>query len=735
MNCLLRLHRVATLMALGLSLQAVACTNADTTLGFEETSRVVISLNGSWDAGEGGLSNEAPSQLTHQVPVPGLLTSASPPFEAVGIESDRRQAFWLQTSFTVSSDAAVTRLRIHKAKYGAKVWLNGVELGEQLGSYTMGEYDASTSVVVGAPNTLLVRLGAEVGAVPSTIPAGQDIEKERFIPGIYDDVELIQSGPLTIERVLIEPDPVAERAHVRTTVKNRSPQSWTVSVQQCALAHVTGAAAGGLVTTDVALEPGSVMTVEQDVPVNDVQLWSPGSPFLYDVETIVSADGVRSDDVMSRFGMRTVEWRAGADKGFYLNGQRTYLRGTNLSLHRFFEDEHCKNLPWDRQWVRDLLSTHPKALGWNSMRVSIGRLPQLWYDIADEEGILLADEFQWWSAFSPADADWSVDELERQFTSWIHESFNHPSIAWWDASNETRDERSTETIDRVRHLDPTRQWENGGYLAPHGSDDPIEDHNYLFMILEFSPQGPDDLTLIGEHDGMPTGKWTFEAPDHPYILNEYAWLWVNRDGTPTTMSRSIYEAWLGDDVNDPQAVREAYAYVTSELTAFWRAKRGYAGVQHFTYLGYSRPATGATSDNFIDVEALELEPRWESYAKSAWAPVAVYIDSWQQDYPAGTQIEIPVIVINDTHAEQPIAVEILAVDDDGAILSQSETTELTLAALGVERPMLNLAIPDAERYVLFARLRPESDEHPTVYSRRKIGYPHPGSAIGDPPAE
>jgi beta-galactosidase len=694
------------------------------------------SLNGQWTAAEGALSDTPPELFDRQVPVPGLITNAVPAYEEVGVVSPRRDAFWYRTTFTVNeSPAAIARLRIHKAKYGTKVWLNGEELGEHFGSYTRQEYDASKAIRYGASNTLLVRVGADRDKVPRTIPAAQDVEKERFIPGIWDDVELVLSGAQTVERVLVEPDVSGSRARIRTTIRNRSTRAVTVQLQHEVREWVSGSAAAAPLTTEVLLGAGAEETLNTEIALDAMHLWSPDDPFLYVAHTRLNTDGAPSDEVQSRFGMRTVEWRAGADKGFYLNGTRLYLRGSNLSLHRFFEDPRCEMLPWDEDWVRELLSGHPRALSWNSMRVSIGRLPRNWYDIADEEGLLLVDEFQWWSIFdAETSAPWSVDELEAEFTSWILDNFNHPSIMQWDASNETPDRRSAEVIQRVRGLDPTRQWENGGYNAPQGPNDPIEDHHYLFQFPSPSSE-PYEFTRIDESSGAPPSMvLTYDAPDHPYVLNEYGWAWINRDGTPTALSRSNYEGWLGDAVSDPAATRETYAYLVSGLTAFWRAKRGYAGgVQHFAYLGYSRPVTGDTSDNFLDVASLALEPRWQRYARSAFAPVAVYIDSWEDSYAPDSLASIPVIAINDTHETQTAELELLAVDDDGTVLASSTIETLTLEPLGSYEGALEITIPAESRFVLFAELRPDSVDHSTVWSRRKIGYAHPGEAIPDPP--
>src|SRR6185436_18314295 len=133
-----------------------------------------------------------------------------------------------------------------------------------------------------------------------------------------------------------------------------------------------------------------------EVPIEPLRLWTLDDPFLYVMQTTIrdAADPDAVIDLLdTRFGMREVLWRGGADRGFYLNGQLTPLRGSNITLHRFFEDPSAGTLPWDESWVRKLLVDTPKELGWNVFRMTLGRAPNRWYDILDEAGILVADEF------------------------------------------------------------------------------------------------------------------------------------------------------------------------------------------------------------------------------------------------------------------------------------------------------------------------------------------------------
>ena len=313
----------------------------------------------------------------------------------------------------------------------------------------------------------------------------------------------------------------------------------------------------------------------------------------------------------------------------------------------------------------------------------------------------------------------------------------------WSASNETVDLRSRDVIDRVRHLDPTRQWENGGWQKPHSKADPIEDHPYVFSanfnpMMEMLGVGASGIEALDSKDGKPKPPtnmmvMTYPSYDHPYIINEFGWLWINRDGSPTLLTENVYDMLLGDSAT-PETRREAYAYLHAGLTGFWRAKRGYQGIQHFSYLNHSKPGTGFTSDNFIDMENLVMEPRWHEYHRNVWSPTAVYIDQWEDIFPRGTQYDVPLILINDFNEAVRGKVDLVAVGAEGEVLSKSEGVNVVLDALGQQHLKVSLDIPEDKEFVLFARLSYGDNYSKVMVDRRKLGFAHPGVVAPDFPS-
>jgi beta-galactosidase len=194
--------------------------------------RAVISLDGKWQIAEGNMSS-SPTQFERRVPVPGLVDEARPPFAEIGQKSPRREAFWYRRTFQVKGEVpAVALLKVHKAAYGSRVFLNGVLLGEHLPSFTPGYFNARPALHGnGAVNELVIRVGASRDAVPPTVASGWDFEKVRYIPGIFDSVELILSGTPSIVRVQVVPEITNQSIRVQVMVRNAGPASTTTQLR------------------------------------------------------------------------------------------------------------------------------------------------------------------------------------------------------------------------------------------------------------------------------------------------------------------------------------------------------------------------------------------------------------------------------------------------------------------------------------------------------------------------
>ncbi|MCC6588994.1 MAG: hypothetical protein IT168_20015 [Bryobacterales bacterium] len=687
-------------------------------------ARSTVSLDGEWMVAES--KSAAPpdtSAYTRRAPVPGLANLAQPALPDVdqfdsrefiavsirekrlpesarvtvaGVTRQQRDYLWFRRTFRAPAATPAAILKVGKAQFGTAVWLNGAKVGEHLGCFTAGFFDLRGGIKPGAENELVIRIGAHPNMVPVWAPAGTDFEKYKWTPGIYDSVSVAFSGLPVIEAVQVAPRPAKSSATVQTQLYNpgNTPVEFT-------LRHTVGnATAGGAFT----LNARERRMLVHSIAIPNAHLWTPEDPFLYTVNTTAGGDSVAT-----RFGMREFRFDT-ATKRAYLNGKLYFLRGSNITLHRFFEDPQCKRLPWDRAWVRKLLVDHSKRMNWNSYRFCIGPVPDMWLDIADEAGLLVQNEFFIWNGreyFPP----YKTEELLAQYAEWIRDNANHPSVAIWDSNNETDAPILRDVvIPAMRKLDlSNRPWENG-YGIPSGYDDPVEDHPYVFNNVysgrDFQMVNLEKMTgAKTTNAGHPSG--------HAVIANEYGWLWLNRDGSPTRLTEKVYEYLLGPSSTAQQRF-ELYAYYLAGLTEFWRAHRNFAGVLHFTTLTCSYPGV-KTSDHFRDVTRLEMEPNFADWVRESFKPLGLYINFWQPTLKPAESRVFPVMMVNDE--PRPIAGKLTVRFEPGGHKTEQP---FELPAYGQHTWNVTLAAPaQAGTYLLRAEALEAGKTEPTL-SRRKV---------------
>ncbi len=626
--------------------------------------RRTICLDGTWQVAEGTM-DRMPKDFAHTVPVPGLLDMATPGFETPGsVVSDAergkpwrrperadplREAFWYRRTFKVNAPTSnVALLKVNKAFFGTCVFLNGKKVGTNAFNFTPGWFDLGPHIKTdGSENELLIRVGASLAQIPLSVTDGWDYEKTRYVPGIYDSVKLILTSTPHVVNVQTVPD--IENGSVRAVIELANMGTQAIAPRVKAMVREAGS---GRVCGETVVEPNSLrpMTIREttnlrpggkgrmDVTIGiaEPHWWTPEEPFLYELIIDTGADVHKT-----RFAMRSFKTDPASGR-VLLNGQPYYLRGSNVCIFRFSEDPLRGDKMWDRQWVRKLHRQF-KNMHWNSLRYCIGFPPEMWYEIADEEGILIQDEFPIWYNHWPEGtmAGWpdqiTAESLAKEFTEWMRERWNHPCVVIWDAQNETSsDTVLAEVIGRVRGLDlSNRPWDNG-WGTTQSPTDISEYHPY-----RCSPQFPRPfrLSIFGQESGIPdTGPKQGGHP--PRIINEYGWLWLNRDGTPAFISRPVYESIFGPNATT-EVLRDYYARTLGAMTEFWRSRRKCAGVMHFCGLGHSRPG-GITCDNFADIESLTFEPKFYNYVRDSFAPIGVVVDLWRDQVEPSTRLDVPV---------------------------------------------------------------------------------------------
>ena len=696
--------------------------------------RITIPLDGSWAIADGVEPDAPPVVFGHTAAVPGLAHSARPPFpgvdqyesqefigtmirdgvlpatekfEALGRTTQTRNYFWYRRTFRAPARKQRAVLVVNKAQFGTAVWLNRKKVGEHAGCFTPGRFDLSEALHWSGENQLLIRIGAHPGALPESAFYGNDGEKEFWTPGIYDSVSLLLSDSPAIESVQVAPHIQSSEIVVETELINLGPAR-SVTLSQQVKTWKGARDVGTRVVERVSLRAGERKLVRQTIPIPGAILWSPDNPFLYVLDTATGGDSSTT-----RFGMR--EFRFEGERAI-LNGQVIYLRGASITLHRFFADPNSGALPWDDAWVRKFLVDIPHRMHWNAFRICIGPAPQRWLDIADEAGLLLEYEFPIWDDRKPLRQKlWKEEEILDQFKEFVRDNWNHPSVVLWDASNETHwSFLGDKVIPAVRGLDlSSRPWENG-YNGPAAPGDPYEVHPYKFIDHHFG-KGPHFFEMA---DLEKTDEKKPQWPGHAAIINEYDWLWLHRDGTPTVLTRKVYDHILGSNATAEQRFATS-AYLLAGLTEYWRAFRKHAGVLYLAYLDGEGPHI-YTCDNFRDVRTLEFQPHFEDYMVEAFKPLGVYIHFWQPTLEGGAKRTFRIMMVNDTGQRMTGKLKVTLEPSSGGKQVAGAETKFDMAPLGQANYDVELAIPEVQgEFLLKAAADSGKPASPTV-SRRKV---------------
>ncbi|MBQ8954787.1 MAG: DUF4982 domain-containing protein [Clostridia bacterium] len=254
-----------------------------------------------------------------------------------------------------------------------------------------------------------------------------------------------------------------------------------------------GAELTRVVSEDVAVSPRGKAVVRQRVSVAGVHPWSPKSPALYTLVTLVEADGAVVDDEKTTFGFRELVFDK--DHGLFVNGEKTTIYGfanhmLYLGVGEALTDAMCE---YQIRTLRDM--------GSNGYRTAHSPHPEAIMDWCDRYGQLVMDENRIFHA-----SDIGIDEMTRL----VRRDRNHPSVCMWSVYNE-EDFVTEETGRRIfrtlkqeiRKLDPTR---------------PVTGATSYGM---FSEGAHEDYDLFGfNHQTMHFDALHYMKPDKPIFCSE-----------------------------------------------------------------------------------------------------------------------------------------------------------------------------------------------------------------------
>ena len=693
-----------------------------------DDGRTTISLNGEWDFDQ---TEQAfpPRKYTRKIPVPGLVHLARPKISQYekffkkpdGVELVEQFNFlerdytpmynWYKRKVFIDEKFKDEQLflTIKKSQYVTRVFVNGHQVGSSMECYTPMDFNITSAVKYGSDNEILIQVGDRAW-LPSEAAGGTDKEKVHYLPGIWDDVFITATGKMRVDKILFLPSLAKGLVTVKTLVRSLYPPQMlygdkmkdSCKIEFCVKEKTTGQVVGKKVI-EGEVKRDNRTYFETSISLDNPKAWTPDSPFLYEGEVSVYDQDELVDRYSVNFGMRDFSRKG---KFFTLNGDKFYLRGSNITLQRFFEDPDCQALAWDREWVKKLMVDLPKSIDWNAMRICVGIVPDFWYDLCDEYGIVLQNEWLYWQNHG-----WD-EQVRKEYTNWVWSDGNHPSIVIWDAINENWDSYIGNTlIPELKELDPTRIWD-AGYMTSDqmGTNDEMDEpHPYRALTLMHSSELNDYFKNNPYNLGALHENWVgFSSildAGVPQLVNEYGWIWLWRDGRPSKLTLNNYNYYLGENAT-PEQCRELQAYWLELETEWLRSERSVGGILAFCHLTNNY---GFTGDWFInDIKDLEPSPAFRWF-KHCFAPSAVFIDLADRRYTKhleplkpGSDLVFNLVGVNDLNKESSGKVLLKLLDEKGTIISTQEES-IVIEPFGKRLQPCLLKLPSkAGGYLLIA---------------------------------
>jgi beta-galactosidase len=395
-------------------------------------------------------------------------------------------ACWYRKQILVPSQEEGKKVFIefHGSNSITDVYVNGHYLGQHRGGYSSFRFDITEVIKFGKINVLAVKVDNTV--VEDVYPQMADF---TFYGGIYRDVNLVISNYLHFDLMdygskgvyLIQEKVNDEQA--RITIKSRIVNDHDEEKKVRFWADILDASGkvAAYAAKEVNLAAGETKVVEVPVVIENPTLWNGlKNPYLYEAKVSLICFNDTVDELSIPFGVRYFE--VDAEKGFFLNGE-------NLPLHGVSRHQDRKDMGWaitEKEHKEDMEII--KEVGANSIRLAHYQHSQTFYDLCDEEGMVIWAEIPFISVMSKTELEGI--NAKQQMTELIRQNFNHPSILFWGIQNEIQIGGDRPEVRRlVKELnelskkeDPTRLTTMANVMFVQDKDE----YNYMTDIIGYN---------------------------------------------------------------------------------------------------------------------------------------------------------------------------------------------------------------------------------------------------------
>lgn len=455
-------------------------------------------LNGSWDYAILPKGSNEPGAFDGKILVPyAIESSLSGVQKMVGDKNE----LWYHRTFNVPAAWKNKAVVLHfgAVDWKADIWINDIKVGGHQGGYAPFSLDITPFLAKDKQQKLVVKVWDPTDQ--GFQPRGKQVNLPKGI--WYTPVTGIW------QTVWLEP---VEASHVSALKTVPNIDGGNVAV----MASTVSTSANDIIEVKV-MENGkligmgkAVVGQEVTVAVPNAKLWSPESPFLYDMEVSILHNGIATDKLKSYFGMRKISTKADANgiHRMQLNNKDYFQFGP---LDQGWWPDGLYTAATDEALLYDIKKT--KDLGFNMIRKHVKVEPARWYYHCDREGILV------WQDMPSGDANpkWQTRnyfnglELQRSQQSeqnFIQEwkeimdlTYSNPSVVVLVPFNEAWGQFKTpEIVEMTKNYNPSRLVNPASGGNHYDVGDMIDIHNYPEPVMGLFDSKR--VNVLGEYGGI-----------------------------------------------------------------------------------------------------------------------------------------------------------------------------------------------------------------------------------------
>ena len=359
------------------------------------------------------------------------------PTEASGCTNYQGEV-WYRKHFTPADSLKGKKLFIHfEAIMGkSKIWVNGKLVKEHFGGYLPIAVDITDALAWGEDNVIAV--WADNSDDPMYPPGkAQDVLDFAYFGGIYRDCWLVAHNDVYITDPNVENSVAGGGLFVSYRNVSESAAEVALDVQ---LRNASAKGFAGVVTFDLQQADGKTVvsssqkvgvkgnklhTASKVLKLSKPNLWSPESPYLYNlIVTVKDKKGQAVDGYRRRIGIRSIEFK-GID-GFWLNGKpyEKPLMGANRHQdYAVVGNAVANSAHWrDAKKLRDA--------GMKIIRNAHCPQDPAFLDACDELGLFVINNTPGWQFWNKAPI--FEQRVYSDIRNLVRRDRNHPCIWLWE---------------------------------------------------------------------------------------------------------------------------------------------------------------------------------------------------------------------------------------------------------------------------------------------------------------